>query len=95
MQGGEACESCRGHDLKRDRPWVIVHVEDGPPAKLPPPSEVVTDFDYFQPRWLEKAETRPPIKWRTSPYLLRARLRNILKKKKEKAAEPANPDRSE
>ena len=44
-------------EIKRDRPWVIIHVEDGPPVQRATSSGKPTDDDdtYFQPRWAEEA----------------------------------------
>jgi hypothetical protein len=44
-------------EIKKDRPWIIVHVEDGPPGPRRLPSEALEDDDYFQPRWLDHGQT--------------------------------------
>lgn len=49
-------------EIKKDRPWVIIHVEDGPPLLPPMPAEIVEgdDDNYFQPRWLDHVQSRAP-----------------------------------
>ncbi|MEQ1782937.1 MAG: hypothetical protein ABMA14_16355 [Hyphomonadaceae bacterium] len=45
-------------EIKRDRPWVIIHVEDGPPRQRARPAEPANgeSDNYFQPRWLEESD---------------------------------------
>jgi len=44
-------------EIKQDRPWVVIHAEDGPPVRTGAPDKPMDDDDtYFQPRWAEVAQ---------------------------------------
>jgi len=42
-------------ELKRARPWLVMHREDGPPRPLAKAPEIAMEDEdiYFQPRWAD------------------------------------------